>query len=41
MSDRAIMDYGLLGLPTVNPTFSNGHIVCDIERMVMFSVVPI
>ena len=40
MSDRAIMHYGLLGLPTVNPTFFNGRIVCDIEHMVMSSVVP-
>ena len=41
MSDKAIMQYGLLGLSTVNPTFSNGRTVCDIERMVMFLVVPI
>ena len=34
------MRYGLLGLPTVNPTFFNGRAVCDIERMVMFFVVP-
>ena len=30
----------LLGSPTLNPTFSNGRIVCDIERMVIFLVVP-
>ena len=40
MSDRAITHYGLLGSPTVNPTFSNGRTICDIEHMVMFSVVP-
>ena len=40
MSDKAITHYGLLGLSTVNPTFFNGGTGCDIERMVMFSVVP-
>ena len=40
MLDRAIMHYGLLGSPTLNPTFSNGRTVYDIKHMVTFSVVP-
>ena len=40
MSDGSITHYGLLGFPAVNLTFFNGRIVYDIERMVMFSVVP-
>ena len=40
MLDRAITHYGLLGSLTINPMLSNGHTVCDIERMVIFSVVP-
>ena len=34
------MHDGPLRSPTLNPTFSNGRIVYDIEHMVIFSVVP-
>ena len=40
MSDRALTHDGPLGSSTLNPTFSDGHIVYDVEHMVMFLIVP-